>query len=87
MQKPSAGFYTKFFFVRGGEIIACGKILKLGGLMIYSPRKFLKFMTSEIASETTFTNKLQAQQIISIIMIVINFPGGEGEFPGSPPSK
>ena len=37
-------------FHQRGEIIACGNILKLGGLGACSPRKILKFKTSEIAS-------------------------------------
>ena len=42
-----SGFYTGFFFffVGGGGIIACGNVLKLGGL-----GEILKFMTYETAS-------------------------------------
>ena len=38
------------FFVRGGGIIVCGNVLKLGGLGAWSPRKILKFTTSETAA-------------------------------------
>ena len=37
-------------FLSAGEIIASGNMLKLGGLGACSPRKFLKFATSETAS-------------------------------------
>ena len=37
-------------FRQRGEIIVCGNVFKLGGLGAWSPRKILKFTTSETAS-------------------------------------
>ena len=60
-------------FLLEGEIVAHGNT-KLGGLGACSPRKILKFTTSETASETTFRNRTD-----EISMKVGNSRGGGGQ--------